>query len=156
MDFDEDEVLLVEVKRLSEFSFDYVHDQLAKCNDKIRKNDPEGAFTNARTLLESVCLYTVEEREFVQDAQIGGRPSLDECGPIRFAEPKKDTHRYYEYRSLASQSCATRRATHTERHRHQTFLIDDRHAIFVVNLARSLSEYLFLSFIKAKDLNTAN
>lgn len=51
----------IECKGLKEVGFEYIKEQIEKCEDKIMNHDYDGAITNARTLLESVCLFILEE-----------------------------------------------------------------------------------------------
>jgi len=61
-DFDIEYTELVETKELERISFDYIHDQIKKCNSKIAEKDFEGSITNARTLIESICLFILETK----------------------------------------------------------------------------------------------
>lgn len=43
------------LSRLQDIDFIYINEQVAKCDEKIAAADFEGAITNARNLLESMC-----------------------------------------------------------------------------------------------------
>lgn len=49
------------VEKINKLNFDYITDQINKCRNKMKNNDYEGAITNARTLVESVCYYILED-----------------------------------------------------------------------------------------------
>ena len=62
-DFDlDEEAELVETNALENIDFEYIQEQVKKCNNKIAEKDFEGAITNSRTLLESICLYIFEKK----------------------------------------------------------------------------------------------
>jgi hypothetical protein len=63
VDFELNEVELVETNNLERINFDYIHEQMKKCENKITDNDFEGAVTNSRTLLESICLFIYEKNK---------------------------------------------------------------------------------------------
>jgi hypothetical protein len=50
-----------QVKNLSQIDFEYIQEQIEKCDDKLSSGDYDGAITNARTLLENICLYILEQ-----------------------------------------------------------------------------------------------
>lgn len=52
---------LVESSSAKEIDNQYINEQIAKCEDKINRNDFEGAITNSRSLVESVFLYVVNK-----------------------------------------------------------------------------------------------
>lgn len=159
LDFADDESSLVETGRLNEISFDYVHEQIAKCNEKIGKADFEGAVTNARNLLESVCLFICEEltgNAYIYDGNLAklhkSVADLLQMNPEQY-ESQNLKRILSGVASIVYGVSELRNAksdAHGKAPSNQTFRIDDRHAIFVVNLSKSLSEYLFLSYIKAK------
>jgi hypothetical protein len=60
VDFELGEIELVETNELERVNFEHIHEQLKKCENKITEKDYEGAVTNSRTLLESVCWKIME------------------------------------------------------------------------------------------------
>lgn len=52
---------LMNIEHLNRVDFDFINDQINKCNLKIQSNDYEGAITNARSLMESICIYILNE-----------------------------------------------------------------------------------------------
>ena len=49
--------------RIQSIDFDYIHEQMEKCDNKVLTHDYEGAVTNSRTLLESILKYILEKSE---------------------------------------------------------------------------------------------
>ncbi|MBX3296832.1 MAG: abortive infection family protein [Acidobacteria bacterium] len=160
MDFEGvDRSYIVVTGRLGEISFDYVHQQIAKCHQKIGNADFDGAVTNARTLIESVCLFIYENlsgKSYKYDGNLGklhkSVADLLQMNPEKYESQNLKRiltgissiiHGVSEIRNAQSDS-------HGKAPSSQTYRVDDRHAIFVVNLSKSVSEYLFLSYIKAK------
>ena len=47
-------------EELDKIDFEYIREQIKKCNEKIASDDYDGAITNARTLLENICFYILE------------------------------------------------------------------------------------------------
>ena len=52
---------------LDHIDFDFITQQIAKCDDKILHGDFEGAITNARSLIEAICKYVLEGRNVQYD-----------------------------------------------------------------------------------------
>jgi hypothetical protein len=64
LDPDEDIPLeLNHPKELDKIDFEYIHEQINKCDEKIGSKDYDGAITNARTLLENICYYILENSD---------------------------------------------------------------------------------------------
>lgn len=55
--------ILVQPETVKELNHDFIHEQIQKCNDKIDKNDFNGAITNARSLVEAVMIEIIEGYE---------------------------------------------------------------------------------------------
>lgn len=53
---------LTHPEELTKIDFEYIREQISKCDEKIASNDYDGAITNARTLLENICYYILENR----------------------------------------------------------------------------------------------
>jgi hypothetical protein len=64
VDFEiETDSILIPTGNLSDIGFGYVTEQIDKCNQKIEAGDYDGAITNARTLVENVCIFLIEEEK---------------------------------------------------------------------------------------------
>lgn len=48
---------------LDKIDFEYIREQMKKCNEKIASDDYDCAITNARTLLENICFYIIESND---------------------------------------------------------------------------------------------
>lgn len=59
-----------------EIDFEYIKDQIRKSEEKIQISDYEGAITNARSLIESVLLYILNELNVDDDSLRGDLPKM--------------------------------------------------------------------------------
>ena len=48
-------------KELGDLNNEYINQQIEKCNEKVSDGDYDGAITNARTLIETVCIHILDE-----------------------------------------------------------------------------------------------
>ena len=53
-----------EIENFDDLSFKYIDEQIKKCEYKVTNDDYDGAITNARTLLETVCICILEDVEW--------------------------------------------------------------------------------------------
>ena len=51
----------IKLIKISEIDFDYLHEQIAKCDDKLNLSDYDGAITNCRSLLETIFKYILDK-----------------------------------------------------------------------------------------------
>lgn len=61
---------------ITSIDHEFIQDQIAKCQDKIQNNDFSGAITNARSLLEAVIIYAIENIERVEIKNDGNLENL--------------------------------------------------------------------------------
>ena len=160
-DFDlEDETQLVETKSLERIDFEYIQDQIKKCNDKIIEKDFDGAVTNSRTLLESICLFIYESKEGEYDYKGNLLKLYKDVSMILKMTPADYANDCIKQILSGVFSIINGvsglRNNFSDAHGSspsRTYKIDARHAILTVNLSKSIAEYLFLSFEKS-DKNT--
>lgn len=158
-DFDIDTTELVETKELDRISFEYIHEQIRKCNSKIADRDFDGAVTNARTLIESICLFILESKTKQKHDYDGNLIKLYKS----VASILKMSPGDYEDDNLRQilsgvfsiiNGVSGLRNTFSDSHgsapSKTTYKIDERHAILTVNLAKTITEYLFLSYEKSE------
>jgi len=154
-DFDIEATELVETKELDRISFEYIHDQIRKCNSKIAEKDYDGAITNARTLIESICLFILESKNKQKHDYDGNLIKLyKSVASILKMSPGdyEDEHLKQILSGVFSivNGVSGLRNTFSDAHgaapSKKTYKIDERHAILTVNLAKSITEYLFLSY----------
>jgi hypothetical protein len=154
-DFDIETTDLVNTKELERISFEYIHDQIRKCHSKIADKDFDGSITNARTLIESICLFILESKTKQKHNYDGNLLKLYKS----VASILKMSPTDYEDNNLKQilsgvfsiiNGVSGLRNTYGDSHgtspSQSTYKIDERHAILAVNLAKTITEYLFLSY----------
>ena len=163
-DFDLESFSLVETKELERISFEYIHQQIKKCNDKIAEKDFDGAVTNARTLIESVCLYILESKLKEKHVYDGNLLKLYKTVAtiLRMSPGDYDDDNLKQILSgvfSIINGVSGLRNKYSDSHgsspSNVNYKIDDRHAILTVNLAKTITEYLFLCFEKGDKPNIA-
>ena len=158
-DFDIEVNDLVEAKELDRISFVYIHEQIKKCNSKIAEKDFEGSVTNARTLIESICLFILETKtKEKHDYDCNLLKLYKSVSSILNMSPR-DYENDYLKQILSGifsiiNGVSGLRNSYSDSHGSGPlklgYKIDERHAILSVNLAKTISEYLFLSFEKSE------
>jgi len=141
---------IISCKGLKEIGFEYIKEQIEKCEEKIMKYDYDGAITNARTLVESVCLYILNK---------SGTPYNFDGNLIKLYKEvykvlKMDPAMYQEdcFKQILSGIISTMNGLSTLRNvmsdvhgRQETkyYKPTDRHAVLAVNIAKVISEFLY-------------
>lgn len=150
---------LVDAKELERISFDYIHDQIKKCNSKIAEKNFDGSVTNARTLIESICLFIVESKTKEKHEYDGNLLKLYKYVASILKMSPGDYDDEYLKQILSGvfsiiNGVSGLRNSYSDSHGNgplkKAYKIDERHAILTVNLAKTISEYLFLSFEKSE------
>ena len=158
VDFELDEIALVEANNLERLDFAYIQEQIKKCENKIIDKDYEGAVTNSRNLLESICLFIYTKNKGEEYDYKGDLIKLHkEVSKILNMSPSD-----YAIECLKQilsgvfsiiNGISTLRNDFSDAHGrspHNSYKIDERHAKLAVNLSRSIAEYLFLTFEKVE------
>jgi hypothetical protein len=157
-DFDIDVVELVDAKELERISFEYIHLQIKKCNSKIADKDFDGAITNARTLIESICLFILESKTKEKHDYDGNLiklyksvASLLKMSPGDYVDDnlKQILSGVFSIINGVSGLRNNFSDSHGSAPSKTNYKIDERHAILTVNLAKTITEYLFLSYEKS-------
>lgn len=156
-DFDIDEDAVIEAKELERISFEYIHQQIKKCNNKIAEKDFDGAVTNARTLIESISLFIVENITKEKVEYDGNLIKLHKNVASLLSMSPGD-YDDANLRQILSgvfsiiNGVSGLRNDYSDAHglapSKTSYKIDERHAILTINLAKTISEYLFLSYEK--------
>ena len=158
-DFDIDITELVETKELDRISFEYIHEQIRKCNYKIANKDFDGAVTTSRTLIESICLFILESKKKQKHEYDGNLiklyknvASILKMSPGDYEDDnlKQILSGVFSIINGVSGLRNTFSDSHGSAPSKTTYKIDERHAILTVNLAKTITEYLFLSYEKSK------
>jgi len=158
VDFELDETVLVETNNLQRIDFDYIHEQIRKCENKIIDKDYEGAVTNSRNLLESICLFIYEKNKGEEYDYKGDLLKLyKEVSKILKMNPADYANDCLKQILSGVISIingiSTLRNDFSDAHGRspqKSYKIDERHARLSVNLAKSIAEYLFLSYEKSE------
>ena len=160
-DYDEDNC--VATVNLSELNFPIVKEQLQKCEQRISNEDYDGAVTNARSLLETIFKHILNET--CVNYKEGEKLTCyyKKVANVLKMEPGlyKGTEVFQEVlagfisvvngiASIRNKFSDSHGANPLEKYR-----IDKRHAVLVVNAARTIAEYLItvLEQKKAHDPN---
>ncbi|EMY3554994.1 abortive infection family protein [Flavobacterium psychrophilum] len=150
---------LVETKELDRITFEYIHIQINKCNTKIAERDFDGSITNARTLIESICLFIIETKTKQKYEYDGNLLKLYKSVSTILKMSPGDYENEHLRQILSGvfsiiNGVSGLRNSHSDSHGNgplkTAFKIDERHAILTVNLAKTISEYLFLSYEKTE------
>ena len=140
-------------KELGQVDFQYIREQIEKCEEKLRKRDYDGAITNARTLVESVCLFILAESgsnyEFKGNLtqlhkEVYGvlkmSPGLyeEDCFKRILSGMISIVNGLSNLRNIMSDAHGRAKTKHYEP--------AERHALLAVNVAKSASEFLYASW----------
>ena len=159
VDFELEEIKLVETNDLERVNFEYIHEQIKKCENKITEKDYEGAITNSRTLLESICLFVYENTKSEKYDYKGDLIKLYKevskalnMNPADYADDclKQILSGVFSIINGIS----TLRNDFSDAHGRspkKSYKIDERHARLAVNLSKSIAEYLFLTYEKVEN-----
>jgi len=163
-DFELDSSHLIETKELERISFEYIHDQIKKCDTKIAERDYEGAVTNSRTLIESVCLFILESKLKEKYDYDGNLIKLYKTVAtiLKMSPGDYDDDNLRQILSgvfSIINGVSGLRNSYSDSHGSSpsriAYKIDERHAILTVNLSKTITEYLFLCFEKTEKNNIA-
>lgn len=153
-DFDlEDDFELVDTKALNRIDFEYIQEQVRKCNSKIAEKDYEGAITNSRTLIESICLYIFENIKGQYDYKGNLLKLYKDVSQLLNMTPANypDGNLKQILSGVFSiiNGISSLRNDFSDAHGsspNKTYRIDARHAVLTVNLSKTIAEYLYLSY----------
>lgn len=146
---------IIEVKRIQSLDLDLINEQIQKCNEKISNDDFNGAITNARTLIEGICIFIIESNG-AKIVEHGNLIKLyKQASSFLNMDPSK--HAEVSLRQI-TQGCvsivsgiASLRNKAGDVHgieKDKIFKPKRRHAQFIVNIAFSISEFLVQSYEK--------
>ena len=157
-DFDlDDDIELVDTTALNNIDFEYIQEQVKKCNGKIAEKDFEGAVTNSRTLIESICLYIYEKKNGQYDYKGNLIRLYKDVSQILNMTPADypDGNLKQILSGVFSiiNGVSGLRNDFSDAHGSSpktTYKVDERHAILTVNLSKTIAEYLYLSYEKSE------
>lgn len=137
---------------LDSVDYVYITEQIEKCDSKIASGDFEGAITNARNLIETICKYILDESGAEYDAKADLPALYKETSKLLNMHPSQ--HVEVSFKQILSgcfnivQGFATIRNELSDAHGKSTkkhYKPDERHAMFVVGTAKTLADYMYAS-----------
>lgn len=150
-----------QVARLKEIDFVYINEQIDKCDGKIAEADFEGAITNARNLLESICKYILDDFKLQYNNKADLPELYSQTSNILNMHPTQ--HAEKAFKEILSgcfkivNGLAAIRNVLSDAHgksRIKYYKPDERHAMFAVGVAKSLADFMFASYSdNLKDLS---
>ncbi len=142
------------ITRLKDVDFQYIHDQISKCDQKIANGDFEGAITNARNLVESINLYVLDCASETYDTSSDLPTLYKKASTILNMHPCQ--HIDNSFKQILSgcvsivQGLSSVRNELSDAHgksQIKHYKPHERHAIFVVGVAKSLADFMYASFM---------
>jgi len=143
--------------KITEIDFVYITEQIAKCDNKISIADFEGAITNARNLVESICKYVLDDagENYDRKAEL---PALFKQTSL-FLEMHPSQHVEKSFKQILSgmssivQGLAAVRNELSDSHgksKNTYYKPDERHAMLAVSTAKALADFLYSSYTERK------
>ena len=149
-----------DVRKLRDIDFDYIKEQIDKCDEKINVGDYDGAITNARSLVESICKYILDEKriEYSEKEKLASLykkvSSAMNMDPSQYEEkPLKEVLSgcfsivtgISNIRNILSDAHGKSRKS--------KYKTSERHAVLAVSISKAISDYLYSSFKERKDIS---
>ena len=144
---------IISCKGISESGGEYINEQILKCEEKIMNCDYDGAITNARTLVESVCLFILEKSKISYKSD----GNLIKLHKKVYEVLKMDPALYpYDcFKQILSgvisiiNGLSNLRNVMGDAHarsERKDYKPNNRHALLAVNIAKVISEFLYTSW----------
>lgn len=143
----------VKAEKISELNSNYINDQIKKCKSKLQTEDYDGAITNARSLVESVCYYILDDSntEFSEDGNL--IKLYKRVSEVLKMDPSIYNEDFLKQISSGFftiiNGLASLRNELSDAHgksERKSYKPDYRHAILAVNSAKTISEFLYSSW----------
>ncbi|KKR02897.1 MAG: hypothetical protein UT30_C0045G0004 [Candidatus Uhrbacteria bacterium GW2011_GWF2_39_13] len=143
----------VNMNRLQQIDFIYINEQISKCDSKISSGDFEGAITNARNLLESICRYILDN----SGEKYNPKADLPELfkATSSFLNMHPTQHIEKSFKQILSgcfsivQGFTSIRNDLSDAHgksANNYYKPKERHAVFAVGSAQILSNFIYSSY----------
>ena len=143
------------VSSLANIDFIYISEQIEKCDERIAIADFEGAITNARNLVESICKYLLDELNEPHDTKSDLPALFKKAASTLSMHPSQ--HVSTSLRQILSgcfnivQGLAAVRNELSDAHgksRTVRYKPEGRHAMFAVGVAKSLADFMYASYVE--------
>lgn len=146
---------MADLMELKKVDFAYIHEQIQKCDERLNIADYEGAITNARNLLETICKYILDNMsvEYKDRDDLGNL--YKKVSSNLNMDPSKYEESYFKeilsgcfsiVNGLANVRNALGDAHGKSQKTH--YRPSQRHALFTVGIAKAISEYLYSSYLE--------
>jgi hypothetical protein len=138
---------------LEDVDYEYITEQIEKCDSKIATGDFEGAITNARNLIESICKYILDESGVEYDSKADLQNLFKRTAKLLNMHPSQ--HVESAFKQILSgcfsiiHGLASIRNELSDAHGKsfkKYYRPDERHAMFVVGTAKMLADFMYASF----------
>jgi len=143
-----------QVSRLNEIDFVYITEQVAKCDEKISSADFEGAITNARNLLESICKYILDDANELYDEKADLPVLYRQTSQVLNMHPSQHAEKSFKQTlsgcfNIVNGLAAIRNELSDAHGKSRTrrYKSDERHAMFAVGVAKSLADFMYASYM---------
>ncbi|NCD41388.1 MAG: hypothetical protein EOL88_04780 [Bacteroidia bacterium] len=140
---------------LEHVDFEYISEQIRKCDEKIEREDFDGAITNARTLLETVCktILTIRNIEFKNNTDLSQlyKSVAHEIGLAPEYKTDKNVKQILSGCNGIVSGLSALRNSHSDAHGKSpspNYKTPKRYALLAVGVAKTLSDFLYATFIK--------
>ncbi len=144
---------------LEKIDYIYITEQVEKCDGKIASGDFEGAITNARNLIESICKYILDDSKMEYNDKSDLPALYKETTRLLNMHPSQ--HIETAFKQILSgcfnivQGFATIRNELSDAHGKSSkkhYKADERHAMFVIGITKALADFMYASFKEKKEL----
>ena len=138
---------------LNNVDYVYITEQIEKCDSKIASGDFEGAITNARNLIESICKYILDGSNVEYDSKADLPALYKEATKLLNMHPSQ--HVEAAFKQILSgcfsiiHGFATVRNELSDAHgksNKKHYKADERHAMFVVGVSKTLADFIYASY----------
>lgn len=143
--------------RLKDIDYNYILEQVSKCDNKIIEADFEGAITNARNLLESICKYILDDANETYENK-ADLPNLYKKTSI-LLNMHPSEHAEKSFKQILSgcsniiHGIAAVRNELSDAHgksRNKNYKPDERHAMLAVGVSKAMADFMFASYVDNK------
>lgn len=137
---------------LEDIDFGYIQEQVKKCDEKVQSGDYEGAITNARSLIESICKYVLDNCEGTYSSNDPLRRLYSKAAKVLKMHPSQHVEGYFkEILSGCTKVISGFGSIRNElsdahgKSQKKLYRPDKRHARFVVSVAKAQADFMYAS-----------
>jgi hypothetical protein len=143
-----------QIEALNDIDYTYITEQIEKCDNKINSGDFDGAITNARNLVESICKYILENSKMEYDSTKLNNLYKETANLLQM-HPSQ--HIESAFKKILSgcfsivDGLATVRNELSDSHGkspQKFYKPDKRHARLAVGVSKTLADFMYASFIE--------